>query len=83
MTFEVSDMQAYDLAMAILGLPDDTEDDVVNRALWVHCGVDFEDFKSIVNLLTPLAMIGDSALTGAKYRGFAKDGWFIVKQEVG
>lgn len=74
--------EVMELAAVILGMPENSEDDLIERELWNELGTNLDEFKRIVEALLPLITISRSPLTDTLWKGFAKDGYFIVKQEV-
>lgn len=72
---------AHELVRELLGLGADADDDEMEDALWDRFGIVFEDFHKVSVALLPYATIGTSPLTQTTYRGFAKDGVFLLKQE--
>lgn len=73
---------AEDLAAAALGLPDEADVDEIERALMDRWDTDLPTFQKIAEALLPLTVPARTAMTGRKFRGFVKDGAFIVKEEM-
>jgi hypothetical protein len=62
--------------------PDYDEDiDAMDDLMAEHFGIDLRIFAELIEKLLPFCASGTSPLTGASYRGFAKDGCFVVKTE--
>lgn len=81
----IEDFEAAELAAAILEQEEpetDDEIDAIEAELVDRFGVDLVQFASLAAALLPFCAEGVSPLTGSVYRGFAKDGCFIVKTEV-
>ncbi len=73
---------AEDLAAAALGLPEEADTDEIERALMDKWDTDLPTFQKIAEALLPLTVPARTAMTGRKFRGFVKDGAFIVKEEM-
>ena len=67
-----------ELAREMLNLEDDAE---VEKSLWDTLEVSFESFHKIVERLVHFTPPVKSALAGKTYKGFVKDGRFIIKVE--
>lgn len=80
----INDFEAFELAAAMLGQdePETAEqEEALEEALLERFGVDIEVLIKVAGALLPLCAEGRSPLTDRAYRGFAKDGCFIVKTE--
>lgn len=87
MTYRMNHYDADELALTVCGLIDSDEaqedpTDVADRAVCDRYDCDMDTFTRIAQDLLPLATIAPGALSGKLYQGFAKDGCFIVKQEI-
>lgn len=76
-----------DLAKEVLGYTPEEGDAVsesdIEQDLYDKYGFpSFEEFMDLVEKLLPLCDTARSELTGKRYRGFGKDGLFLVKMEV-
>jgi len=82
------DLDIYELAryLAIQSDPEetdeDTEEDCLERFINVNYGIDFENFKELINDLLPLCTVGKSLFTDKMYQGFGTDNFFFVKKEI-
>jgi hypothetical protein len=75
--------EVEDLAMAMLGLDEDTADiEAVEHALDDKYGVSLESFMKIAEALMPFTIPAKAAISGELFHGFVKDGAFICKQPV-
>ena len=80
----VDETEAACLAAAMLGLPEpdnDEQAEEVEDKFVTSFGIDLLTFTDMIERLLPLCTVAESPLTGNRYRGFAKDGCFIVKTE--
>ena len=75
--------EAQELVGLILDISEEESDDEdrVECLLLDRYGITLEDFTLLLGDLLPFVMEWKSPLTGNHYRGFGKDGCFIVKQE--
>lgn len=71
-----------ELAATILGVEETDYSETLDEALYDKFDVSFEQFHKIVEALVDYTIPAKSALTDATYKGFIKDGAFIVKGEV-
>ena len=74
----ISDSEAYDLIAAILDDAGAPRDELAG-ALFYLTGLSFEDFKTAAGLLIHLTVPLKGMEPGMYYRGFARDGVYIVK----
>ena len=84
MTYQVDDYDVADLFCHIFGIDptgDDSQMAIIEEYLAERYGIDLDTMTSIVSDMLPFCAEGCSALTGNRYRGFAADGAFIIKQE--
>lgn len=74
--------EAQELAGLMFGISEEEsdDDDHVEGLLVDRYGIGLEEFTLLLGDLLPFVMEGKSPLTGNHYRGFGKDGCFIVKQ---
>lgn len=80
----VEEFEALELAAAMLGRDEPEtaeEEEALEQALLERFGVDIEVLIKVAGALLPLCACGRSSLTDRGYRGFARDGCFIVKTE--
>lgn len=83
MNVDISDDAVLELAAHILGIDisEDGEDAV-------ECTFDYEynmsmcGFKLLLEKLIPLITIDESPIDGRKFKGFAANGTWLVKQEI-
>ena len=85
-TSAVNDFDVAELLCRVCGIDPDSEHvdayrDSDQLALDRY-GIDLDVLTRIVSDLLPFCAEGISALGGKRYKGFAHDGAFIVKQEV-
>lgn len=77
---------AYELKTYLLKLSDDDLNEMdesdVNELLWNKYDIDADCFDTLVNDLLPLCCIAKSDLTNTWYRGFGKDGLWLMKQQI-
>ena len=75
----ISDFDAEELIRGMYGLSDD-----VGVIDYVDEKLEFEwdCFVRLLNELVPLITVAESPLTGTVYKGFAKDGMFLIKVPV-
>jgi hypothetical protein len=74
---------AEEVAMAILGIDEDAAEDAdIDNLLIDRFDVNLEQFQKIAEALLPFTVPTRTALMGTLCQGFAKDGCFIVKQEI-
>lgn len=75
-----------DLAKEVLGYgpeAEDVDEADIGQDLYDKFGFpNFETFQEMIGKLLPLCDTARSELTGRAYRGFGKDGLFLVKMEV-
>jgi hypothetical protein len=73
------------LAACLFGKEEpDTDDQVdqIEEQLMERFNICLGQLSDLIDLLMPFCSVGRSPLTDTIYRGFAKDGCFIVKTEV-
>ena len=58
------------------------KEDDLKRILHNYCDIDLDQFYLLIEKLLPLCEHAKSELTGITYRGFGKDGVWLIKQEV-
>lgn len=74
--------EAEELAIAVLGLHEDSESDDIEVAIFNRFDVDLSTFTDIAKALIPFTIPAQVAITGKMYQGFVKDNAFIVKKEL-
>ena len=76
---KISDFDVEELVRGMHALDDEVDiyDFVVDEY-----SMDWDDFYKLISNLLPLAIVGQSPLTGKVYRGFGKNNMFFIKQEV-
>lgn len=75
-------MEAEELAAVICGLDEDNYDSrQVEDVLYEKFDCSFESFHKIVEALVPLTIPAKAAISGRSFRGFVKNGSFIVKED--
>ena len=67
-----------------IGMSDDEElkPHEIEDILYNKCDITLDQFDSIIEKLLPLCEHVKSELTGTAYRGFGKDGVWLIRQEV-
>ena len=60
----------------------DLEESDLENILYDNWDIDFDQFYLLIERLLPLCNIAQSELTGKWYRGFGKDGFWAIKQEI-
>ena len=60
----------------------DLEEGDLERILYNYCDIDLDQFYLLIEKLLPLCEHAKSELTGITYRGFGKDGVWLIKQEI-
>ena len=60
----------------------DLEEGDLERILYNYCDIDLDQFYLLIEKLLPLCEHAKSELTGITYRGFGKDGVWLIRQEV-
>lgn len=68
-----------ELAIAILGLPEDSEFEYIEEVMYKRFGVSLEEFGKIASALMPFTVPVKGVLSGTVYKGFIKDDTFICK----
>ena len=61
---------------------EDLEEGDLERILYNYCDIDLDQFYLLIERLLPLCEHAKSGLTGIPYRGFGKNGVWLIKQEV-
>ena len=61
---------------------EDLEEGDLERILYNYCDIDLDQFYFLIEKLLPLCEHTKSELTGITYRGFGKDGVWLIKQEI-
>lgn len=74
--------EAEELAIAVLGLCENSESDDIENAIFNRFDVDLSTFTDIAQALIPFTTPAQAAITGKMYQGFVKDNAFIVKKEL-
>lgn len=82
MKVKLSEFEVEELARHLFQLEEEDDLDAIDEALFDQWSIDFETFKAMLEHLVPLIEVGTSELTGNTYKGFAKDGLWLVKEEV-
>lgn len=80
----MNDLDAEELAIKLLGLPEHSDYDTIEMAIYKRFEVEFYQFRDIAESLIPFTVTARSAMGNGLYQGFVdtKDNCFIVKQEV-
>ena len=67
-----------------MGMTDNEELELheMEGILYNECGLTLDQFDSIIEKLLPFCEHAESELTGTVFRGFGKDGLWLIKQEV-
>ena len=60
----------------------DLEEEDLENILYNHCDINFDQFYLLIERLLPLCERAQSELTGKWYRGFGKNGFWAIKQEI-
>lgn len=81
-TVELNLDDVADLAATMLKMDGYEDESDVDGLLFEQYALDLEQFAAIVAHLLPMIDVGTSGLTGKRYKGFATDGFFHVKQEI-
>jgi hypothetical protein len=79
-------LEDMELAIAVLGINEDECEDIDSEIdnLLAECyEIDLQTFSRIAGTLLDLIDVGTSPITGEKFKGFAKDGCWLVKRRVG
>lgn len=74
-----------ELACQITGLDYDEIDAdtaIIEQKIIDQFDIDLGSFQEIIERLLPLIQIGQSELTKTMYKGFGKDGVWLVKMEI-
>ncbi|MDR0576125.1 MAG: hypothetical protein LBI87_00945 [Candidatus Accumulibacter sp.] len=74
--------EVEELAIAVLGIHEDSDSDAIEQALADRFEVSGDQFKKIAEALIPFTVAAKSSITDNWYQGFAKHDEFIVKVEV-
>ena len=61
---------------------EDLEEGDLERILYNYCDIDLDQFYLLIERLLPLCEHAKSGLTDIPYRGFGKNGVWLIKQEV-
>ena len=70
-----------ELAIAVLGLPEDSEYDYIEETLYTQFQCSFDQFESIAEALMLFTIPVKSSIDNRMYQGFVKDNCFIAKTE--
>lgn len=76
-------IDAQELAGIAVGLDNGDDPMVVEQAVYDRFEVSLEQFQAIAEALLPLTIPARAAISGESFRGFVKDGVFIVREPVG
>lgn len=82
---KLGDIDVEELACEIVGLDYDEIDadtETINVELQNKFGIDLHDFAQLMEKLLPMIDVGESILTHKKYKGFGKNGIWLLKQEI-
>ena len=71
-----------DLAAAMLNRFDDYEEEEIEVAFYEEFGMTVEQFGEVAEKLMSFIDVGESGLTGKRYKGFATQGFFHIKKEI-
>ena len=61
---------------------EDLEESDLEKILYDYCDINFDQFYLLIEKLLPSCEHAKSELTGITYRGFGKDGVWLIRQEV-
>lgn len=61
---------------------EDLEENDLEKILYDKLDIDIDQFYLLIEKLLPLCERAKSELTGITYRGFGKDGLWLIRQEV-
>lgn len=76
-------MDAEELAVAVLGLDEETADsDAIEHAVADKFDISMDQFQKVAEALMPFTIPAKAAFSGEAFYGFVKDGAFICKQRV-
>jgi len=67
----IADYDAEELAAKLLGFSEDYEPDDVEQKLWDVYEISMNSFHRLICDLAPMCEVGQSPITGEKFRGFA------------
>ena len=68
---KISDYDAEELAAKLLGFGEDYEPDEVEQKLFDVYEISMDSFHRLISDLAPMCEVGQSPITGEKFRGFA------------
>ena len=68
---KISYYDAEELAAKLLGFSEDYEPDDVEQKLWDVYEISMNSFHRLISDLAPMCEVGQSPITGEKFRGFA------------
>lgn len=81
--FQMDELEILDLAIAVLGLDADFDDeDLIEQKIEDRFDIDFDTFGEIASALLPFVEVGKSPLTGTVYKGFANRDCWLAKREI-
>ena len=60
---------------------EDLEENDLERILYNYCDIDLDQFYLLIEKLLPLCEHAKSELTGTIYRGFGKDGIWLINRK--
>ena len=67
----ISDYDTEELAAKLLGFSEDYEPDEVEQKMYDAYEISMENFHKLICVLAPMCEVGQSPLSGEKFRGFA------------
>ena len=67
----INDYEAEELAAKLLGFSEDYEPDEVEQKLFDVYEISMDSFHRLICDLAPMCEVGQSPLSGEKFRGFA------------
>lgn len=77
----MDDLDVMELAIAVLGLPEDSEYEYIDETLYKRFECSLDTFSKIAGSLIPFTIPAQAGITGKVYQGFVKDNTFIVKKK--
>jgi len=81
--FKMDWMDAEELAVAVLGLDEETANsDTIEEAVFNKWEISMEQFHKVAEALMPFTIPAQAAISGKSFQGFVKDSAFICKQPV-
>ena len=61
---------------------EDLEENDLERILYNYCDIDLDQFYLLIEKLLPLCEHAKSVLFDKDYKGFGKDGIWLIRQEI-